>query len=196
MGHYERKGKGKGKISDENSEAAMSRGIAYAGEYEYAVHAACMLAASSSVRALMEGSNNRLRRVLAKMRAGEPFSMGVVGGSVSAGHGLHGTKDDESLIMHNVLFDHLDKLFPSRQQAAKGPGHLKDGVRNVYYNGAEPARGSDYFSMCQQLHLAPDVDLVVVELGESPIPAPQLSPVDSANARAQPSTTHHICTRR
>lgn len=100
------------------------------------------------------------------MRAGEPFSMGVIGGSVSAGHGLHSHKGDESKIMHKVFFDHLDSRFPSRQAA--GEGRIKkDAVRNVFFNGAEPARGSDYFSMCEQLHVNSDVDLVVVELGES-----------------------------
>ncbi|CAK9784892.1 hypothetical protein CC85DRAFT_271612 [Cutaneotrichosporon oleaginosum] len=109
------------------------------------------------------GSNHRLRRVLAKMRAGEPFSMGVLGGSVSAGHGMHRSKEDEAHIMHRVLFDHLDSQFPAAEPAAEGRVE-KGGKRNVYWNGAQPARGSDYFSYCSALHLNRDVDLVIVEL--------------------------------
>lgn len=37
---------------------------------------------------LCSGSNARLHRFFRKLQAGLPVSMGVVGGSVSAGHGL------------------------------------------------------------------------------------------------------------
>jgi hypothetical protein len=38
---------------------------------------------------LYEGTNIRLRRLLAKLRRGEPIVVAVVGGSVSAGQGLN-----------------------------------------------------------------------------------------------------------
>lgn len=37
---------------------------------------------------LFSGTNVRLHRVLRKLQNGEPISMGVIGGSVSSGHGL------------------------------------------------------------------------------------------------------------
>jgi hypothetical protein len=138
------------RLSDAFGEVAMRRSIAYSGEIPL-------------LSELTAGSNHRLRRVLARMRAGEPFSMGVLGGSISAGHGMHRSKEDEAHIMHRVLFDYLDKMFPAAEPAAEGRKG-KDGKRNVYWNGAQPARGSDYFSYCSALHVNSDVDLVVVEL--------------------------------
>lgn len=116
----------------------------------------------SGAALLTAGSNHRLRRALAKMRAGQPFSLGVIGGSVSAGHGLG---RDQWRNMHNIFFEHLNSMFPSREPAIEG-NKRKDGVHNIFRNGAEPGRGSDYFSMCQQLHVSDDVDIVVVEQGE------------------------------
>lgn len=96
--------------------------------------------------------------------------MGIIGGSVSAGHGMHAGGDNvPENIMHNVFFDHLNTLFPQPGGTVEGMGvskHGPNGAQNVFYNGAEPARGSDYYSMCLSLHIPQDVDLVVVELGE------------------------------
>lgn len=96
--------------------------------------------------------------------------MGVIGGSVSAGHGLHVRgKNLEEKIMHKVFFNHLNGLFPQpggmveSMSASKRNG---SGDVNVFFNGAQPARGSDYYALCMSLHLPQDVDLVVVELGE------------------------------
>ncbi|BEI80571.1 hypothetical protein CcaverHIS002_0111000 [Cutaneotrichosporon cavernicola] len=127
------------RLTEELGDVAMRRSVAYSG------------------------SNHRLRRTLAKMRAGEPFSMGVIGGSVSAGHGMDRSKEYMQSIMHQVLFDYLNSKFPSAQPAVDGR-HTKNSNRNVYWNGAQRARGSDYFSFCASLHLNTDVDLVIVEL--------------------------------
>jgi hypothetical protein len=46
------------------------------------------LARSSVDTDLFAGTNARLHRFLRKLQNGEPISMGVIGGSVSSGHGL------------------------------------------------------------------------------------------------------------
>ncbi|KAL1407182.1 hypothetical protein Q8F55_006598 [Vanrija albida] len=112
------------------------------------------------------GTNHRLRRALARMRSGRPFSIATIGGSVSMGHGL---KYDEPkayapVNMHGRLFAWLNDTFPAPGGSVfDPPGRVPDA--NVWVNGAQPARGADYFSMCSQLHVPEDPDLVVVELG-------------------------------
>lgn len=117
------------------------------------------------------GTNHRLRRALAKMRRGEPWTMGVLGGSVSTGHGLRDPTGEvlSEFNMHRILFDHLNAKFPSAKGAllhnvhkTGEAGGLNDG-RNTFVNGAVPARGSDYFAYCSQHHLPDDADLVVLE---------------------------------
>lgn len=86
------------------------------------------------------GTNNRLRRSLAKMRAGKPFTLVSLGGSVSAGHGL----DDESgelyspQNMHRRFFEYLDRAFPAQGSVIK---KISDGKANGFVNAAQPASG-------------------------------------------------------
>lgn len=88
------------------------------------------------------GTNHRLRRVLAKMRAGKPFTVAAVGGSVTIGHGLDWEYEDsmyKETNMHRVLFDHLDKKFPSVKPAVLR--RSGKGVANAFINAGQAARG-------------------------------------------------------
>ncbi|KAL7424571.1 hypothetical protein Q5752_000255 [Cryptotrichosporon argae] len=109
------------------------------------------------------GSNVRLRRVLAKMRTGKPFTVAVIGGSVSRGHGL-GAADyqDSPANMHHLVFSHLNATFPAPRGSVIGAA--SDGQRNAFVNGALPATGSDYYSYCFHEHVPPEPDLVLLEL--------------------------------
>ncbi|WOO77031.1 uncharacterized protein LOC62_01G000632 [Vanrija pseudolonga] len=111
------------------------------------------------------GTNHRIRRALARMRAGKPFSMGTLGGSVSSGHGIRNQGNSRYAPSNlNVrLFSWLNATFPAPGGSAFEPAEKRDDV-NVYVNGAEPARGSDYFSMCSSLHLPDEPDLVIIEV--------------------------------
>lgn len=119
---------------------------------------------------MYSGTNHRLRRALAKMRRGEPWSMGVLGGSVSTGHGLRDPTGEvlSEFNMHRILFDHLNATFPSAKGSilhsvrASGEAGPNDG-HNTFINGAVPARGSDYFAYCSHLHVPEDADLVILE---------------------------------
>ncbi|KAJ9121924.1 hypothetical protein QFC24_004506 [Naganishia onofrii] len=101
-----------------------------------------------------EGTNVRLHRVLRKLQNGEPISFGVIGGSVSSGHGLivRGPTDERNgpLNMHKRIFDYLTAKYPH-------PDHK-------FTNGAVSATGSEYFATCFAEHIPEDVDLVMVEL--------------------------------
>ncbi|RSH82182.1 hypothetical protein EHS25_006115 [Saitozyma podzolica] len=112
------------------------------------------------------GSNDRLRRVLARMKAGEPFTVGVIGGSVSRGHGLaapDGDNANDPKNLNRIIFDHLDALFPQAAGTVLGESG-RDLGKNGFVNGALGGTGSDYFSLCLQEHIPEDVDLVIVEL--------------------------------
>ncbi|KAF8511952.1 hypothetical protein BU17DRAFT_54299 [Hysterangium stoloniferum] len=95
---------------------------------------------------LYEGSNARFRRVISNAMAGKPIKIGVLGGSVSKGHGL--TRENFKWLRR---FEAAWKeLFPKSE--------------TTMINGAVAATGSDYFSMCFGEHIPEDVDLVLVEL--------------------------------
>lgn len=93
-----------------------------------------------------EGSNSRFRRVLRKALSGEPIKIGVLGGSVTKGHGLTNYAYNWTV----KLLQQLRKLLPVTQ------------IELV--NGAVPATGSDYYSMCFGEHIPDDVDIVIIEL--------------------------------
>lgn len=122
-----------------------------------------------------------MRRFLAKAKSGDGFTVGVIGGSgmfrasrsrlttVSHGHGI----SHRDKLLHLLLFEHLDKLFPARGGTSIGsyvPG------KNSFVNGAVPAsgelftlyrtltEGSDYFSYCFPIHIPEQTDLVLLEL--------------------------------
>ncbi|WOO77635.1 uncharacterized protein LOC62_01G001204 [Vanrija pseudolonga] len=111
------------------------------------------------------GTNNRLRRALARLRKGQPFNMGVAGGSVSLGHGLHVANEERGPEnMHRQIFDYLNKKFPGKGEPAIEPDtSLKAEGRNGFFNGAQGGVGGDYFSMCFKEHFPADTDFLFVE---------------------------------
>ncbi|CEL58276.1 hypothetical protein RSOLAG1IB_03022 [Rhizoctonia solani AG-1 IB] len=92
-----------------------------------------------------EGPNTRLRRVLQKAADGHPINIGVLGGSVTAGHG----------VLHpeywtDMFFDWWNTTFPHE--------------KNIFINGAVPATTTEYYSVCALEHIDEDVDLVIIEM--------------------------------
>ncbi|WVR08401.1 hypothetical protein IAU60_005456 [Kwoniella sp. DSM 27419] len=110
------------------------------------------------------GTNNRIRRMLSKLRRGDKLTMGVVGGSVSHGHGLEEPAAYARENFNRIIFDHLNDLFPAANGVEEWESGRAEG-KNSYINGAQGGMGSDYFSLCFNEHMPPDVDLVIVELG-------------------------------
>ncbi|EJD40558.1 hypothetical protein AURDEDRAFT_115833 [Auricularia subglabra TFB-10046 SS5] len=94
--------------------------------------------------AAYEGSGDRVRRVLAKAMRGEPITYGIIGGSLSRGHGC------ECITFHRQIFDWWNETFPHPD--------------NVYVDGSVGARGSNYFKFCHIEHLPQDADLIILEL--------------------------------
>ncbi|KZT33438.1 hypothetical protein SISSUDRAFT_1054222 [Sistotremastrum suecicum HHB10207 ss-3] len=92
-----------------------------------------------------EGANARLRRVLRKARSGQPIKIGIIGGSVSMGHGVEYFQN-----WHKFYHDWWKETFPNTEI--------------TLVNGAVPASESDYFETCYLEHIDPDVDIVVVEM--------------------------------
>lgn len=93
-----------------------------------------------------EGSNTRFRRAIANALAGRPTKIGVIGGSISKGHGLTTQEDNWA-----YRFAHAwQALFPNSTTSL--------------VNGAVAATGTNYFSVCFREHVDDDVDLVIIEL--------------------------------
>lgn len=94
---------------------------------------------------MYEGANARFHRVIGEALAGKPIKIGVLGGSVTKGHGVRRTEN-----WTNLFLDAWKELFPKS--------------KTTLINGAVPATGSDYYSMCFGEHVDEDVDLIIVEL--------------------------------
>ncbi|KAG8711820.1 CRISPR-associated endonuclease/helicase Cas3 [Ceratobasidium sp. 394] len=92
-----------------------------------------------------EGTNARLKRVLQKAASGQPINIGVLGGSVTHGHAVV-----PSQIWTDLLFAWWNATYPHEN--------------NVFVNGAVPATGTAYFSVCALEHIDENVDLVILEL--------------------------------
>ncbi|KZT55616.1 hypothetical protein CALCODRAFT_343313 [Calocera cornea HHB12733] len=92
------------------------------------------------------GSGWRFRDVVRRAARGEPVTMGVIGGSVSAGHGV---KPNETF-HYRILQQWNANFFNHR--------------RNAMIDSSKPATGSDYFSLCFREMLPDNVDIVFVEL--------------------------------
>ncbi|TXT05066.1 hypothetical protein VHUM_03886 [Vanrija humicola] len=112
------------------------------------------------------GTNHRLRRALARMRAGKAFTVATIGGSVSMGHGLNAPEPHAyaDANMNTRVFAWLNTTFPAARGSVYDPA-TRPADTNVFVNGAQPARGADYFSMCSQLHVPADADFIIVEQG-------------------------------
>lgn len=90
-----------------------------------------------------EGSGDRVRRVLTKAARGEPIHFGILGGSMSLGHGCACSP------FHRQVFDWWNTTFPHAE--------------NKYINGAVGARGTNYFKFCASEHLPASPHLVLLE---------------------------------
>ncbi|KAJ1310849.1 hypothetical protein OPQ81_009367 [Rhizoctonia solani] len=92
-----------------------------------------------------EGTNSRLKRLLRKAASGEPINIGVLGGSVTHGHGVIHPE-----LWTDIFFVWWNQTYPHE--------------KNVFMNGAVPATGTEYFSVCALEHIDENVDLVIIEL--------------------------------
>lgn len=92
-----------------------------------------------------EGTNSRLKRVLKKAASGQPINIGVLGGSVTHGHGAVHPE-----LWTDIFFSWWNATYPHEE--------------NVFVNGAVPATGTEYFSVCALEHIDENVDLVIIEL--------------------------------
>ncbi|GAA5879226.1 hypothetical protein JCM3774_003527 [Rhodotorula dairenensis] len=91
-----------------------------------------------------EGSGHRLRKVLRRALAGEKVSVGVLGASVTAGHGVPPGKQR----WEDRWFEDFRELFPTAEM------HV----------GAAPAMDSQFFSCCASAVAPMDLDIYIVEL--------------------------------
>ncbi|TXT15551.1 hypothetical protein VHUM_00054 [Vanrija humicola] len=91
------------------------------------------------------GTGARVRRAIGKLLKGEEFTIGVMGGSLTFGHGL--SKGDTTYPI--LLEQRLKKVFPNAK------------IKVV--NGAIPATGTDYFQACYRHHVPGDADMFVLE---------------------------------
>ncbi|KPV74149.1 uncharacterized protein RHOBADRAFT_44634 [Rhodotorula graminis WP1] len=110
-----------------------------------------------------EGSGARLRRVLQRALAGEEIEVGVIGASVTQGHGLAPGKQR----WEDRWFDDFRALFP------KAKMHV----------GAVAATDSRFFSYCFEAVVPRDLDLYLVELDVNNAPGPQTLRDDDALMR-------------
>ncbi|EIM87101.1 uncharacterized protein STEHIDRAFT_55982 [Stereum hirsutum FP-91666 SS1] len=95
------------------------------------------------------GSGARVQKVVHRALLGQPVTISVIGGSVSA---CHGAGDDpiSPTCYPSRFFDWWNTVFPH--------------PASELTNGAMRRTGSEYFSFCSAHHLPDYTDLVVVEL--------------------------------
>ena len=94
------------------------------------------------------GDLERLHCFLEKIRAGRNVSVGVVGGSVSAGSSSM-VRTDQGGLFHKKMQGWLQQRFP--------------GARVTHFNAAMPAVPPDYMQHCVRLHVPQDADLIFLE---------------------------------
>jgi hypothetical protein len=105
------------------------------------------------------GSNHRLRRFLAKASRRQGFTVGLIGGSITAGHGLprHDFTEKEPHRPNNlgrIIFDFLNERFPAPDGAAIGEEAIDSSKRqNVFVNGAQGGQGGSIALLIGSLKL-------------------------------------------
>ena len=95
-----------------------------------------------------EGGLASLSCFLAKLRSGRNVTMAVLGGSVSAGSSSR-VRPDQGGLYHRKLHRWLQRRWP------------RSHIRHI--NAAMPAVPPGYMEQCLDLHVPPDVDLVLLE---------------------------------
>lgn len=153
---------------------AGSSSAASSGSHTGATAASCTCGGSSSTEGdrlcrlygqetldrslLFEGSGARVRRALGKARAGLPLKLGILGGSVSACHGVHPSPewhqgDPEGPGCYTTLLQWwIDNTFGD----GGAEGHQIE-------NGAIGGMDSSYYAFCGTRHIPADVDLIILE---------------------------------
>jgi len=108
------------------------------------------------------GSGARIQRLLQKALAGQPVTISVIGGSVSA---CHGSGDDpiSPKCYPSKLFQWWNTIFPN--------------PASELTNGAMRRTNSGYYGFCSAHHLPDQTDLVILELDTDD--PPDSSTVDS-----------------
>ncbi|KAJ3876343.1 hypothetical protein F5051DRAFT_411844 [Lentinula edodes] len=101
-----------------------------------------------------EGSNARLKRVIRKLRSGHKIKIGIVGGSVSKGHGLKDRRDNWSYIYAEYI----------RETFAQATSSNASNVEVELINGSVSGTITQYMETCYREHIPEDVDLVIIEL--------------------------------
>ncbi|KAJ4470799.1 hypothetical protein J3R30DRAFT_3530589 [Lentinula aciculospora] len=101
-----------------------------------------------------EGPNTRLKRVIRKVRSGQKIKIGIIGGSVSKGHGLRAHKFNWSSIYAEYI----------RETFAQSTSADAANIEVELINGAVGATISQYMETCFREHIPEDVDLVIIEL--------------------------------
>ncbi|KAJ3786705.1 hypothetical protein GGU10DRAFT_418738 [Lentinula aff. detonsa] len=101
-----------------------------------------------------EGPNARLKRVLRKLRSGQKIKIGIIGGSVSKGHGLTDRRNNWS----HIYAEYIRETFASSTSSDAA------NVEVELINGSVGATVSEYMETCFREHIPEDVDLVIIEL--------------------------------
>ncbi|BEI94098.1 uncharacterized protein CcaverHIS019_0605570 [Cutaneotrichosporon cavernicola] len=97
---------------------------------------------TSLVRA---GTGARVRRAMERLWKERKITVGILGGSITYGHGLQ----PEDKRYSQLIEEGLRVAFPDAEIVVK--------------NGAVPATGTDYFSACYKHHVPEDADLFILE---------------------------------
>lgn len=96
------------------------------------------------------GDGSRLRGVMQRLTTGQPVSVAIVGGSISAGATYTTLRGEKAnWLWHRLFFDWMNMSFPHRA--------------NTHFNGALPASTPGYVESCITLHVPRAADLVFVE---------------------------------
>lgn len=103
---------------------------------------------------LVTASGARLRKTLRKAKSGVPIKVGILGGSVSACHGVH----------PSPTFRYGDPAGPGCYTTIlKGWLDTTFGTGSTIINGAIGGMDSSYYAFCGTHHITADVDLIVLE---------------------------------
>lgn len=147
------------------------RGMAHLASWQSNPHVATTdyqpgLSAREMQKGLVSyGAWARARRAMAKLLAGEPITVGIIGGSITWGHGADPGKTDWAA----RVFQWVNATFP--------------GAKHRFVNGAIPAAPSSYFSMCYAWHVPEDADLVFLEFNVNDERATGDAPIRRAHER-------------
>ncbi|GAA5899107.1 hypothetical protein JCM5296_005746 [Sporobolomyces johnsonii] len=103
------------------------------------------------------GSGYRVQKVLEKAARGEKLRIGLLGGSVSLGHGTNPTTGQRNQYgavpyeqqWHQVVYQYLNRTFP---------------LSHTFLMGAKAATTSDFFEWCWATLIGTELDLVMIEI--------------------------------